>query len=240
MRVISQAVLALLIVFAPAGGSAQSRDSATFDIYLRGIKAAQLGFTAIEDDGQYSAAAKMQSKGLVGVFTTITYDAKAQGRAVDGDYVPSLYEETRNRDGKIRTARMEYRRGVPLGRELTPARAPRAEDIDPSTQGGTWDVMTAIFAIFRSMPEDEVCGLDQILFDGRRVARIEMSNPQNSGNTITCTADYVRVAGFQDADKAEQTVFPFKLTYEPVGDGDWHVTRMEITTAYGSGRMVRR
>jgi len=231
-------VLTLLVV--PAAVLAETRHSGTFDIYLRGIRAAQMVFSAIEEDGRYSASARMQSSGLIGWLRTVTYDASAQGRISGNRLIPSIYREERNDDGRIRTARMAYRGGVPQGRELTPARAPRPDDIDPATQGGTWDVMTTIFAIFRDMPRDQVCDLDERIFDGRRVARIRLGGAEVSGDTITCAAEYVRIAGFQDAEMAERKSFPFRLTYAPAGGDLWRVTRVDMETAYGSGRMVRR
>jgi len=233
MSLVSALVLA-------AAAQAQTRTNATFDIYLRGVKGAQLVFSAIEEGGRYSAAARMRSSGMLGWVTALTYEAQAQGTVRNGDFVPRVYQEERNKDGRVRTARMAYRNGVPQGRELSPPRPPRPGDIDPATQGGTWDVMTAIFAVFREMPREQVCDLQQALFDGRRVSRITLGQPEASGDEITCDAEYRRVAGYSDADMAEGVTFPFRLTFEPAGAGLWHVTRVDMDTIYGRGRMIRR
>lgn len=240
MRKIFGLICGLFILATPVMASAQERQTATFDIYLRGLKAAQLAFNAIEDGGRYSAAARMQSSGVMGWIRTITYEAKAQGTHGGGTLTPQLYHEERNTDGRIRTARMEYRAGVPQGRILTPPRPPRADDVDPATQGGTWDVMTAIYAVFRDKTRDQVCRLDEVLYDGRRVARLRLGSAEVDGQTIACDAEYLRVAGFSADDMAERTSFPFRLTYEQNGNGQWHVTHVTMETAYGSGRMVRR
>ena len=233
-------ICALAMALVPVAAAAQERDSATFDIYLRGIRAAQLTYSTVEDGGRYSAAAKMQSSGIVGFVRTVTYEATAQGSVRGSTFVPSIYSEKRNNDGRVRTVRMRYRRGVPQGREMTPARPPRPDDLDPAAQGGTWDVMTAIFAVFRSTPRAEVCNLNQLLFDGRRVARISMSGPRESNGAISCAATYSRVAGYPASEMAERTDFPFTLTYTPAGNGEWRVTEVKMESIYGSGRMVRR
>ncbi len=231
---------ALVLANAPLVSGAQSRDSATFDIYFRGVKSATITYSAVDDGSRYSAAAKLVSAGVFGLVRSVTYEAKAQGASVGGRLVPSLYEETRTRNGEVRTVRMEYRNGVPQGRVLTPAQEPQPENIDPATQGGTWDVMTAIFAVFRPTPRADVCTLRQRLFDGRRVMGIRTGTARVEGASIVCPAEYVRIAGYPPEDMAERSVFPFTLIYEPAGGDLWRVARVEMTTVYGNGRMDRR
>ena len=231
---------AALIAAFPMTAPAESRQEATFDIYLRGVKAAQLVYSAIEEGGQYSAAAKLHTTGLIGWLRTVSYDVQAQGRVRNHDLVPTLYRELRNNDGEVRGARMAYRGGVPLGHELDPPEPPREGAIDPATQGGTLDVMSAIYAVFRERPRDKVCGVDEYIFDGRRRTQIVTRNPRTDGDSIVCDAQYRRVAGFSDEDMAERQVFPFRLIYEENGNGSWHVTRVEMETTYGKGSMVRR
>jgi hypothetical protein len=241
MKVFMGGVCAILLLagqIAPA--EAQNRDSANFDIFFRGIKAAQLGFTAIEENGRYSARSVLQASGLIGAVRKITYEASAQGSATGGDYVPSQYKEKRNNNGKIQTAEMKYRAGVPQGRELTPPRPARPGDLDPLQQGGTWDVMTAIFAVFRDKPRDQVCKVNQVLFDGRRRSQLSMRETSAAGNKITCAAEYRRLDGFSDKELADGNRFPFTMTYQSNGNGEWHVTRVDMNTIYGSGKIVRR
>ncbi len=241
MGIFCRGMVALILTLTPVAGLAQDRDSETFVIYFRGIKGAKLDFSAIEQNGRYSAASLVRSSGVVGAFRTITYEAKSQGRArSNGRYTPSLYVETRNNRGAIRTARMPYRNGIPQGRELDPPRPPRPNALDPTTQGGTWDVMTAIFAVFRDKPVAQVCDVNQYLFDGRRRMRLSMQATQSSADKITCSATYERIAGYSNSELEDGTRFPFTMTYEPNGNGEWHVTRVDMSTIYGTGYMVRR
>jgi hypothetical protein len=224
----------------PAAAAAQTQQAAIFDIYLRGVKAAQLAYSAVEDGGRYSAAAKLQTTGLLGWLRTVSYEAQAQGRIRGHDLVPSRYDERRINDDDERSAQMVYRGGVPQGRVFDPPQPARPDDIDPATQGGTLDVMSAIYSVFREKPRDKVCAVDEYLFDGRRRTRIAAGNPRAEGDTIVCDATYRRLAGFSDADMSERQVFPFRLIYEENGNGTWHVTRVEMDTTYGKGSMVRR
>jgi hypothetical protein len=233
-------VAAFLIAVMPVAAAAEDRQAATFDIYLRGVKAAQLGFSAVEDVGRYSAAAKLQTSGLIGWLRTVGYEAQAQGSLRGHDLVPSSYRERRINDEDERSARMAYRNGVPQGRVFDPPQPPREGDIDPATQGGTLDVMSAIYAVFRDKPRDKVCAVDEYLFDGRRRTRIVAGDPRAEGDTIVCDALYRRIAGFSAADMAERQEFPFRLIYEENGNGTWHVTKVEMDTTYGRGSMIRR
>jgi hypothetical protein len=231
---------AALIALLPVTALAQSRDQGVFDIYLRGVKAAQLGYSGVTEAGRYSAAAKLQTSGLIGWLRTVDYDATARGTISTKGLVPSVYEEVRNNDGSIRKARMAYKGGVPQGRELTPPRPQSELALDPKTQGGTWDVMTAIYSVLGSQPKERVCTVNQHLFDGIRRSQITLASPKAQGDTITCAAEYRRIAGFKPDEMAERTVFPFTLTYAPNGNGQWHVTRVDMQTLYGKGSMVRR
>lgn len=233
-------IAAMPVVAMPGAAAAEGEQAATFDIYLRGVKAAQLAYSAIEESGRYSAAAKMKTSGLIGWLRTVSYEAQAQGSVRGHDLVPSLYRENRINDDDERGAQMAYRGGVPQGRVFDPPQPPRPGDIDPATQGGTLDVMSAIYAVFREKPRDKVCAVDEHIFDGRRRTRITAGSPRAEGDTIVCDAQYRRIAGFSAEDMAERQIFPFRLIYEENGNGTWHVTRVEMETTYGKGSMVRR
>lgn len=233
-------VAAFLIAAMPVAAAAQEQQAATFDIYLRGVKAAQLAFSAVEDSERYSAAAKLQTSGVFGWLRTVGYEAQAQGRVRGHDLVPSLYSERRINEDDERGAQMVYRGGIPQGRVFDPPQPPRSGDIDPATQGGTLDVMSAIYAVFREKPREKVCAIDEYIFDGRRRTRIAAGNPRAVGDTIVCDAQYRRIAGFSAKDMAERQEFPFRLIYEENGAGTWHVTQIEMETTYGRGSMVRR
>jgi hypothetical protein len=231
---------AALMALVPLTALAQSRDQGVFDIYLRGVKAAQLGYSGVTEGGRYSAAAKLQTSGLIGWLRTMDYDAASRGTISTKGFVPSVYEEVRNSDGNVRKARMAYKGGVPQGRELTPPRPQSELALDPKTQGGTWDVMTAIYSVLGSQPKEQVCTVNRYLFDGIRRSQITLAAPKVQGDTITCAAEYRRIAGFRPDEMAERTAFPFTLTYAPNGNGQWHVTRVDMQTLYGKGSMVRR
>lgn len=212
-----------------------------FDLYLRGIKAGTLSFKGIETDRDYTTAGRMQSTGLIGAMTRASYNAQSQGRLrKNGGFRPRIYEEDANTGRRQMSASMAYRRGVPQVKQYTPARAPDPNDVDPSTQGGTLDPMTAIYAILKDQKADGLCETQFQMFDGRRVSRVDLNRPKREGDTVLCSGAYTRVAGFDAEDMAERTVFPVTVTYTPAGANTYRVTKVEIQTTYGRALMRRR
>ena len=232
-------VIAALLTFSAATAGAQTTHTGTFDFRLAGIPAGVVSFSAVEDGRQYSAAARAQSSGLVSIVRSLTYDARATGRLTPRGFVPTRYQESADTGERVSQAVMEYVRGVPQVKSYDPPQEARASDVDPATQGGTVDPMTAIFALLRDVPRAEVCRLDVPVFDGRRASRVSTASPKAQGDRIVCDGEYRRVAGFSDRQMREKTRFPFSITYVPAGER-YRVSRIEIDTLYGRAVLDRR
>ena len=230
-------VAALLSLALPA--VAQTTHTGTYDLRLAGVRAGVISFSAVEDGQQYSAAARAQSSGLVGLVRDLAFDARATGRITPRGFVPTRYQESANTGQRVSRAVMDYDRGVPRVKEYDPPQERRARDVDPASQGGTLDPMTAIFALLRDVPRDQVCALSVPVFDGRRASRVTTSGPQAQGDRILCSGEYQRVAGFTDREMREKTRFPFTITYAPAGDR-YRVERIAIDTLYGRATLDRR
>lgn len=228
--------------FAAVAGaaSAQTTHTATFDVSLGGFRAGILAISGVETATQYSAAGKLQSSGLLRVIREISYDARSTGRITPGGFVPTRYQETANTGERVSRAVMDYVNGVPQVKSYDPPQERSARDVDPATQGGTLDPMTTIYAVLRDAPREDVCTLDVFMFDGRRRSQVTTAAPVADGDKIDCEGQYRRVAGFRESQMADRTVFPFRLTYSPNGDGTYHVTRVVFETLYGKAVLNRR
>jgi hypothetical protein len=231
--------LAALLSLAAATAGAQTTHTGTFDLKLSGVRAGVVSFSAVEDGRQYSAAARAQSSGLVAMVRDLGYDARATGLITPQGFVPSRYQESANTGERASRAVMEYVRGVPQVKSYDPPQERRARDVDPATQGGTLDPMTAIFALLRDVPRDQVCTLDVPVFDGRRASRVITRGPEARGDRILCDGEYRRVAGFTERQMREMARFPFSITYAPAGDR-YRVERIAIETLYGRATLDRR
>ncbi|WP_136682602.1 DUF3108 domain-containing protein [Falsirhodobacter xinxiangensis] len=229
--------LAFLLAFP---GAAIAQEQASYSLTIRGISAGSLRFAGQEENGRYSVNGVMESGGLVGILRRIRYDAAAQGRVSQDRFTPSSYSERADNNGRKRDAVMEYRAGVPQVKQYDPPRRADEDDVNPTTQGGTVDPLTALYATLRDVPAGEECGHSLKIFDGRRATELALSRPQRRGDTVTCNGEYRRIAGFSASDMAEKTRFPFTITYAPAPNGQMRVTEVSTDTIYGRARLTRR
>ncbi|APX91138.1 hypothetical protein BV394_12320 [Brevirhabdus pacifica] len=232
--------MALSTVAAPVAGTAAERtDKATFDIYLRGIKTGALAFTGVDNGASYAAAGKVESTGLVGAIVKVRYDASSNG-AVKGDrFVPQSYTEkttgVRNNESV-----MNFRGGVPQVKKYSPPKPPGPDDVNPATQAGSVDPMTAIYGALRDVPRKDVCDYSVKMFDGKRASKISLKGPKPTDTGFTCNGAYDRLKGWSPEEMAEKKHFPFTVTYNKIGDDLYRVSQIDLDTTFGRARMVRR
>lgn len=228
------------LMFLAGAVSAQTRDEGRFDIILLGVKAGELHFAGVVENGRYSTSGRLASTGLLAFVREVSYVASAQGRVSQGRLIPIRYTEAADTGSRVSESEMAYVNGTPQVRRYAPARDPRPEDVDPASQSGTLDPMTALYAVLRDVPRAEACKLNVAMFDGRRASRVQMSPEAQTEARIDCTGAYIRVAGFSAEDMAERRVFPFTLRYAPAEGDLWRVERVEFQTLYGKARLIRR
>ena len=223
-----------------AFGGPVAAETLEFDISIKGLTAARLLIEGSADGQGYKAGGFLKSAGLLGWVKKIRYDASVAGRIKAGRYVPQRYSEKADTGKRQSEAVMAYKAGVPQVKSYNPPRPPRAEDINPATQGGTVDPLTALFAVLRTVPEAEACTARLVMFDGRRRSQVVLTAPERTGDGITCKGEYRRLEGFSPEDMAEKSRFPFTLTYRAAGEGLVRVEEVSMDTLYGKGRMIRR
>lgn len=241
-RRVATASLLVALSFPVTGTSAAAdqQDSAVFDLNLRGIRAGTLAVSGAIQGTSYAASGKLQSTGILAAIKKISYDAKVSGSIRNDRYTPRTYEENADTGSRQSQAVMEYQGGVPQVKVYNPPRKERDQDIDPATQGGTVDPMTAAYATLRDVPEAEACKLNLTLFDGKRRSQVRLSDPVMEGDRVTCAGEYRRLEGFSAEDMAEKTSFPFRLIYQPVQNGVLRVGEVQMDTLYGKGVLKRR
>ncbi len=236
--------LALIVVLgaatAPGGAPAATNDSGVFDVYLGGIRAGILAYAGIEEAGRYTASGSMRSSGLMALIQDVGFDAKSSGRITSSGFVPERYEERANTGDRVSEAVMEYRSGVPQLKTYSPPQKPRPRDVDPATQGGTLDPMTTIYSLLRDVSDDDICQMDMFMFDGKRRSHVTATGAEPEDDGVICSGEYVRVEGFSKREMDKKVRFPFRLTYSPLGEGRYRVTRVVFETLYGKAVFNRR
>jgi hypothetical protein len=237
--VLRAAAMAALVLLAGPGAS-RADEQAVFDIEIRGFKAGTLTIAGSENTTSYAVSGRLASAGLVGMVRKVSYDATAKGALKAGRFTPRSYTERADTGKRKSEAQMDYKRGVPQVKVQQPPMTPRPNDVDPASQGGSVDPLTALYATLRAVEKGEECKVSVNMFDGRRASKITLAAPVAEGEAVMCTGEYRRVAGFSEKEMAEKVHFPFTLTYLPRDDGRMHVVEVTTESLYGKARMVRR
>ena len=231
--------LGLPMVSAPVMAEPVQQE-AQFDLVMLGFTAGSLQFSGVEEGGRYVVRGVLASGGILAFLRKVSYDARAHGLISDGRYRPAEYSERADTGKRVSEAVMDYPHGVPRVVSYNPPRAPQKNDVDPATQGGTVDPLTALYATLQDVAPGKECQVTVPMFDGRRSSQLSITAPVVEGDEVTCQGEYRRIAGFSDKDMAEKTRFPFTLTYAPAPDGRMRVMLVEMDTLYGKARLVRR
>ncbi len=234
------AAMTALVALSPASHAQQVVDSHSFDITLKGLRAATLSFAGEQSGNSYSVSGKLESRGLAALVRKVRYDATARGSARGGKFTPAAYSEKADTGKRKSASVMEYRKGVPQVKSYDPPRDPRPEDLNPAKQGGTVDPLTALYATLRDVDAGQECKVALQMFDGRRRSQIALSGRKAEGDGVTCRGEYRRVAGYSAEDMAEKTRFPFVLTYAPGDAGRMRVVTVTTETLYGTATLTRR
>lgn len=237
-RILCAATVALSL--GAGAGLADQIDKANFTLSIRGINAGVLAFSGVERNGDYKVIGRLESTGLAAWLRKVQYDARAQGGIAEGRYTPTRYEEKADTGKRQSESVMEYRLGVPQVKEYNPPRPPRTGDVDPNSQGGTVDPLTALYAVLRDVPLDQACTTSVKMFDGRRASQLTLSPGTTKDDKIICAGEYLRVAGFSEKEMAEKVHFPFRLTYAPAGEGMVRVVEVVLESLYGNAKLKRR
>ena len=245
-------VMASPISVRAADSTEANTRTARFDFSLRGFRAGILTFSGEVQAGRYHVTGELHSSGIVRLVRNVSYRAESHGIFASGRFTPALYIETSDTGKRQSQATMAYRDGVPQLKSYVPARAPRPGDVDPVTQGGTLDPLTALYAVLRDVPRDQVCRFDRFMFDGRRRSSLRLYPPTqpkgiaaptkgtNGADKIICTGEYRRLQGFSDKEMAQKQSFVFQLTYAPIGSGQMQVVEVLLDSLYGPAALTRR
>lgn len=236
--------LVLALGFAATDGAPslaqETRQSARFDVEIRGLTVGRLDFSAVENANSYAVSGTMQSTGLAGMLRKMKYTASVRGSLTARGFSPQRYEQTGGSGSGYSEEVVVWQGGLPRIERQDPPKVARASDAKPADQRGTVDTLTALYATLRDVAPGGECQSSVIIYDGRYRMQLKLASPRptNAGG-VSCAGEYVRLAGFSPEDMAERTQFPFALHYVPV-DGRMRVAEVTMTSLYGSARMVRR
>lgn len=228
-----------LLLAAPLAHAEPVTDRHSYAITLAGIRAATLTLSGTEEAGRYRVEGNLESNGLVAIVRRVRYIAQASGTVTARRYLPARYIELFDTPRRQSEAVLTYDKGVPRIVSVKPLPAPDSEALDPAAQGSTVDPVTALYAALRDTPRDDACRLKLHIFDGRRRSEVTLANPSPQGETVVCTGEYRRIAGFTEKEMREKTRFPFTATLAPIEDDRLRVVEVRVETIFGRATLRR-
>lgn len=228
-----------LLLAAPLAHAEPVTDRHSYAITLAGIRAATLTLSGTEEAGRYRVEGNLESNGLAAIVRRVRYLAQASGSVADRRYLPARYTELFDTPRRQSEAVLTYDKGVPRIVSVKPLPSPDSEALDPAAQGSTVDPMTALYAVLRDTPRGQACHLTLQIFDGRRRSEVTLANPSPQGETLRCTGEYRRIAGFTEKEMRERTRFPFTATLAPIEGDRLRVVEVRVETIFGRATLRR-
>jgi hypothetical protein len=179
----------------------------------------------------YGVRSRFTSTGAVALLARVHFEMQATGRWTSAGPQPAWFLENVNTGQRQSTADLDYTNGVPritggrLGSDTPPLR--------PNHQRDTVDPATAIFRAVAPQAADDLCTLDQPIFDGARRTRLVLGPPRPKGTEFVCRGTLHREDGYSARELARAKSFDLELSYEAGPDGRFHMSTAKVATVFG-------
>jgi len=204
-----------------------------------GFRIGALKMSSHQDTSKYSVEARFRTTGLTRLLRDMGFVMTANGRRSGRAFSPLRYNEEVNTGQRRSSAQMRYVNGVPI---LSGGKVSDGESVvlDPATQGGTIDPLTALFLVLREQPADSLCRINQPMFDGARRSQIRLEGKTTRDDTVICDGYFQRIAGYSAEDLATRRKVAFKVTYQPGPNGLMQARDVRLQTTYGPVALTRQ
>jgi hypothetical protein len=228
-------------VLALAFPSAALAEGAIFDVYYKGLKAAEMSFDLSSTGQAYDASGRVTDAGVLGYLVTFKYSGAVKGSLSGDRFQPTAYAALNITRKNQRHVTMSFSGGRPVKVVTEPERNRRDYDVDPTTQDGVLDPLTAAVALLSERPVSDGCAASLDIFDGFKRSQIVVSDgPASKGGGLTCKGVYRRIAGFPPDEMADRSDFPFTLELRPNAGGMLEVASFAAASTIGNIVAERR
>ena len=197
-----------------------------------GVKLGTFTLASQRSGGTYGVRSRFTSTGAVALLAKVHFEMQARGRWTSAGPRPAWFLENVNTGRRQSTAQIDYAGGVPrvtggrLGADTPPLR--------PEHQRDTVDPATAIFRAVAPQAADDLCTLDQPIFDGARRTRLVLGPPRPKGAGLVCRGTLQREDGYSARELARAKSFDLELSYEAGPDGRFHMSTAKVATVFGT------
>ncbi|SMX40705.1 DUF3108 domain-containing protein [Maliponia aquimaris] len=207
-------------------------DQTTLVLRLTGLKLGTLAYADDVGPSRYAARMRFTTGGFAGLLSSVSFDARAQGRRTSGGTVsPTKYREESLRDGEREVTEIAWRGKAP---DITVETPPQPDRLDPRQAVGSVDLMTGMHMLLRAIPPEQACKLDVTTYDGKRLMRLTLvkAAPDRAGRP-TCKGTFNRLKGVAPKGMFDTMFAEFDMTYQALPDGRLRVDRMVLRTPVG-------
>ncbi|MEL6767776.1 MAG: DUF3108 domain-containing protein [Pseudomonadota bacterium] len=221
-----------------------------FELFLGGLKAADLMVTSSFAGEDYRARARVATAGMVATLYEASIDVRVEGSVIPSAADASLggllalaprhFRSESINPRQPRQVEMRYVDGAPEVR-AEPDYDDKPWAIDPADQAGKLDPVSAIIAGLGPSTAALLCNRRVEIFDARRhfaIALGEARAPDASGE-IRCDGEYIRLSGFKPNQMAKPNI-EVDVFFRPRGDGLWELERIIGETPVGTAVIRRR
>ena len=187
--------------------------SAHYAAYSTGLNVLSLNAEFAIGSRDYRVHLTYHIAGTVGVLVRAEQDTVVEG-TFNGDHpVPRRFYSFGHFRGRPRVTQIDYPKGQPDIRTLTPPNEEEREQIAPAEQAGTIDSLSAMAQLVRQVNATGRCEGHSRTYDGRRLAELtartagrevleQTSRSNFAGSALRCDFEGRQLAGFRlDADR---------------------------------------
>ena len=205
---------ALLLLCLPPVAHAQPV-SAHYAAYSTGLNVLRLHAELAIGPRDYRVHLTYRTAGAVGALVRAEQDTVAEGAFVGDRPVPRRFYSFGHFRGRPRVTQIDYPRGQPEIRTLTPPNEEEREPVPLADQAGTIDSVSAMAQLVRQVNATGRCEGRSRTYDGRRLAELtartvgrevleQTSRSSFAGPALRCDFEGRQLAGFLlDADRAK-------------------------------------
>ncbi|MBN2631688.1 MAG: DUF3108 domain-containing protein [Rhodobacteraceae bacterium] len=238
LPVLPVAVLCLL-AGAPGIRAESATDAGSFTVTVAGIKAGTFRFKASLTGKRYRVTSQAATAGLGALLKSFTMDSRVEGVAQGRALRPQSYVSKGQGAREDRGAEIAYDGAMPNVVQFFGTPDPEAPTIPAEDLIGTVDTLTALYALLRDTPVDQVCDLKLRLFDGHRLSHVTLTPGRDDDGAVTCDGVYHRVAGYPPKEVKKRRKFPFTVVYDALDATTLRPREFTMDSPFGPARMTR-
>ncbi len=234
-----------------------------YDLYAAGLNAARVRVGAGLQPDRYLINIGYRTTGIVGFFFSGHQLTTVRGNWMNNRPEPVSFLSQGAARGEERLTHMDYDRGLPVLRRLTPPNEVEREPVPTALQANTIDTLSALAGLMRSVAATGRCEGEVRTYDGRRAAIIRIATigeevlPKTarssfSGSAMRCDFVSQMVGGFYHGDTIRKPLtgslwlaaaipgapnIPVRMTFETrwIGDAMLYLTDARASAEPGIG-----